>query len=295
MAQITITSKEKIERIERELHEAGVYNPQRHPFTSNYLPRTLHDDEHIMAAVFGRRKESEGFFGFVEGMLVATDKRVIFLDHRPGYTTMDEVSYDNVSGVNLSTTLLYASVTLFTKIANYKLSFANHVAAQRFTDYVESHVIDQRPAAAAASEKPSYEVVIADEAREFMETHEVGVLSSIERTGIVSGATVYYTMRGSYPYFITKENSRKADNIMGNQHVALTIFDEAKLQTMQLQGIVEQVHDDKLKMEVTTAIVHPRTYKDGSRKPPILRIGPGGIQTYRIVPTKFNFVDYSKR
>lgn len=292
MTQVSVVDKEKIERIERELHNAGVYHSQRHPFTSNYLPRAIHDDEHIMAAVFGRRKESEGFFGFVEGMLVATNKRVIFLDHRPGYTTMDEIAYDNVSGINLSTTLLYASVTLFTKIANYKLSFANHTAAQKFTEYIEAHTIDDNP---ASSERPAYEVAIRDDARAFIQSHEVGVLSSIDRTGTVSGATVYYTMRDDYVYFMTKEATRKADSIMGNQHVAFTIFDAAKLQTVQLQGIVEQVHDDKLEMEVASAIVHPRTYEDGSHKPPILRMKPGGIQTYRIIPTKFDFVDYSKR
>lgn len=294
MTQLAVVDRAKKERIEKELDAVGVIHRNMHPFTSSYLPRVLHDEEHIRAAVFGRRKESEGFFGFVEGMLVATDERVIFLDHRPGYTTMDEISYDNVSGVNLSTTIIYASVTLFTKIMNYKISFAGHKAARLFTDYIENRAIkhEDRP---ISSQKPPYEALITDEPLNFLESHEVGVLSTVERTGAVSGAVVYYTMMDDYPYFITKENSRKADNILNNQHVAFTVFDEAKLQTIQLQGIVEQIHSDAHKLEILTAIVHPRTYADGSHKPPILRIGPDGIQTYRIVPTKFDFIDYSKR
>lgn len=67
---------------------------------------------------------------------------MLFIDHRPGYTTMDEVSYDVVSGVNVSTTLFYASVTLFTKVANYRLSFASKQCVQRFADYVESRKLD---------------------------------------------------------------------------------------------------------------------------------------------------------
>lgn len=294
MAKLTVVDKVKKERIEKELEAVGVIHKNMHPFTSNYLPRVIHDEEHIRAAIFGRRKESEGFFGFVEGMLVATDLRVLFLDHRPGYTTMDEVSYDNVSGVNLSTTILYASVTLFTKIANYKISFANHTSAQQFVDYIENRITKHEDKSAPA-ERPLYEAPITNDALNFLKTHEIGVLSTVERTGSLSGAVVYYTIFDGYPYFITKETSRKADNILANQHIAFTVFDEANLQTVQLQGIAEQVHSDAHKIEILASIVHQRTYADGSHKPPILRIGPDGIQTYRIVPTKFDFIDYGKR
>ncbi len=294
MMHVAVVDRDKKERIEKELESVGVFHRQMHPFTSSYLPRALHDEEHIQAAVFGRRKESEGFFGFVEGMLVATDQRVIFLDHRPGYTTMDEIAYDVVSGVNLSTTILYASITLFTKIADYKLSFANHTSAQQFADYIEKRITKHEDRQ-IPTEKPAYEALITNDALNFLKAHELGVLSTVERTGAISGAVVYYTMLGDYPYFITKEDSKKADNILNNQHVAFTVFDEAQLQTAQLQGIVEQVHSDAHKIEILSAIVHSRNYADGSHTPPILRLGSSGIQTYRIIPTKFNFIDYSKR
>lgn len=294
MTEPAVVGKAKEERVEKELEAVGVTHRNLHPFTSSYLPRVIHDDEHIKAAVFGRRKESEGFFGFVEGMLVATDQRVLFLDHRPGYTTMDEVSYDNVSGVNIATTLLYASITLFTKIANYKISFANRTAAQRFADYIDSTIVEHEDKPIPA-EKPPYEALLANEALAFLKAHELGVLSTIERTGAVSGAVVYYAVFDGYPYFITKQTSRKADSILANQHVAFTVFDEAKLQTVQMQGIVEQIHSDAHKIEILATIARPRTYADGSHNPPILRTGSSGIQMYRIVPTKFDFVDYSKR
>lgn len=292
MAKLTSpTIIDKKARIEAELEAAGVVHRRAHPFTANYLPRVIHDDEHIHAAVFGRRKESEGFFGFTEGMLVATDQKVIFLDHRPGYTTMDEVSYNNVSGVNLSTTIIYASVTLFTKITNYKISFANLSAAQHFTDYIEDMTI-ARKEPATPPQKPAYEAPLADKALHFLQAHDVGVLSTVERTGALSGAAIYYTIRGDYPYFITKGGSKKADNILGNQHVAFTVFDEANIQTAQLQGIVEQVEDEALKSEVITTIIQARTYSDGSHTPPVLRTGSSDIQVYKIIPTQLNFTDY---
>ena len=294
MTKLAVIEKDKEERIVAELEGAGVFHPSRHPFTSNYLPRAIHDDEHIMAAVFGRKKESEGFFGFVEGILVATNLRVLFLDRRMGYTSMDEISYDVVSGVNISSTLIYASVTLFTKVANYKLSFTNHTAAQKFADYVESRVLEHNKTQPQEStERPSYEVSLKDDDMRFFLEHDIGVLSTVERTGALNGSVVYYTVRDGYLYFMTKENSHKVENILGNQHVSFVVFDEAKLQTAQLQGIVEQVTDDNVKLEVLTMLMKPRTYADGSHKPPILRMSNAGILTYRITPTKYNLTDYS--
>ncbi len=302
MTNVPIINQEKSERIVAELEGAGIYHHARHPFMNNYLPRFIHDDEHIMGAVFSRRKESEGFFGFVEGLLVATNERVLFLDHRAGYTTMDEVSYDVITGVHLSTTLLYSSVTLLTKVTNYKLSFANHTSARKFVDYIQSRLPKKNDSSITATtgdntakEKPPYEMPIQDEAWQFLQSHEVGVLSTIERTGSLTNAVIYYTTHDGYLYFMTKEDSRKADNILGNQHIAFVVFDEAKLQTVQMQGIVEQVEDDSLKMQILRAMMHPRTYKDGSHKPPILRMSNAGIETYRIIPTRYNFTDYSRR
>ena len=277
-----------------ELKKAGLSHPGRHPFTTNYLPRVLHADERIMAALFGRMKESEGFFGFVEGLLVATDRRVLFLDHRPGYTTTDEVSYDVVSGVNISSTIFNSSVTLFTKIANYKLSFVDHDAAQKFADYIESRVLEHQKQPTAV-DKPDYEVTIDASAMEFLKTHETGVLSSIERTGAVSGAAVYYTIMDDHPYFMTKLGTRKADSMMGNQHVAFTVFDETKLQTIQIQGIVELIDDEVKKRFVMTALTHPRTYEDGSHKIPVMRMSNGDFVIFRIVPTRFQFTDFRYR
>lgn len=131
-------------RINDELKAVGFTRMNLRRFTSKYLPKVIHKDEKILAAVSGRRKETEGFFGLVEGMLVATDKRVIFIDHRPGFTDMDEVSYDVVTGVNLSRTLVSSSVTLFTKIHNYVLSYARTSCAEAFVEYVEENVLERK-------------------------------------------------------------------------------------------------------------------------------------------------------
>ena len=125
------------ERIRAELEEAGVSRAGLYKFTSRYLPNIIGQDEHIKAVVFGRRSEIEGFFGLIGGALVATDLRIIFVDHRPGYTSMDEIGYDVVVGINVSQAGPYASLTLYTKIGNYELSFARPACVNHFERYIE--------------------------------------------------------------------------------------------------------------------------------------------------------------
>lgn len=136
------TSKSHIMRVNAELESSGLTWLNLLRFTSKYLPEVIHKDEHILAAVSGRNSETAGFFGFAQGMLVATNLRVIYIDHRPGYTSMDEISYDVISGVNLTQTLVSSSVTMFSKVSNYVVSYARPVCARKFVDYVEQRALE---------------------------------------------------------------------------------------------------------------------------------------------------------
>lgn len=124
-------------RVHEELRNAGVSWLGLYKFTSRYVPRVIGLKEHIKAVVFGRQKEAEGFFGVIGGGLVATNARIIYIDHRPGYTTMDEISYGVVSGMNMVQAGPYASLTLYTKIGNYHLSFAKPDCVRRFAAYID--------------------------------------------------------------------------------------------------------------------------------------------------------------
>lgn len=146
MSNHTSSNQSHEEYVKSELVAAGISQFSMRRFTSSYLHHVIHPDEHIKAAMFGRRKgEPGGIFGFEEGLLVATDRRVVYIIHRPGYTKMDEISYDVVSGVELSVAGLYASVTLFTKLTNYTLSFARPKSARKFADFIEERTLDTKP------------------------------------------------------------------------------------------------------------------------------------------------------
>lgn len=123
------------QRLKHELKAAGVSRFGMHKFAVRYLPKIIDPDEHVMAVIYGRYREKDGP-SFNEGLLVATDRRIIFLDHKPGYTKTDEIGYNVVSGVK-KTTALFSAVSLHTRIGDYNLRFVNAQCANIFQDYIE--------------------------------------------------------------------------------------------------------------------------------------------------------------
>src|ERR1017187_2658411 len=107
-------------RIKDELIKVGVSSYGLSKMSSHYLPQIIHEDEHIKGCVYGR-----GIHG--RAMLVATDKRVIYLDRKPMYTSTDELTYDVVGGVRRETQALFSAVELHTRLGNYSLRYVNSI------------------------------------------------------------------------------------------------------------------------------------------------------------------------
>ena len=131
------------QRIHNELIAAGVTSYGMKKFAVDYLPKIIHEAEHVMAVVYGRYRDKSGVSNWNEGFLIATDLRIIFLDHKPGFTTTDELNYDIVSSINL-TTAIFSAVTLRTRTGDYKIRFVNTKCADIFVNYVEGRRLEKR-------------------------------------------------------------------------------------------------------------------------------------------------------
>jgi len=131
-------SEAHTERIKQELRDAGITSFGRLRFSCRHLPQVIHEDEHIMAAIYGRYREGGGFLSLSEGVLVATSHRIIFLDHKPGYTKLDELGYDLVVGIRHSKAGPFSAVTIHTRIGDFTIRFCKHAQAEQFVHYVET-------------------------------------------------------------------------------------------------------------------------------------------------------------
>lgn len=132
----------KRDRIRQELINAGVTWFGMLKFNSRYVHKIIHDNEHIRGAIYGRYSEGPGWLNYVDRMVVATDRRVISLNHKPGYTDIDEFTYDIIDGVEDSVAGFYAAVTLNTKVSHFTIKFVNTRCAEIFVHYIEKRRLE---------------------------------------------------------------------------------------------------------------------------------------------------------
>lgn len=93
--------------IEARLSQLGIKISRWFKPEINELENLLLDDERIISAVPGRY-----FSGFA--LLVATERRMLLLDKRAFFMTVEDIRYDMVSQINFSTRFFDATVDFFT-------------------------------------------------------------------------------------------------------------------------------------------------------------------------------------
>ncbi len=125
-------------RVREELRMAGMSEYGLRKSSTRYLHNLIHQNEHIGAVVYGRYQGGSG-------MLVATDHRIIFLDHKPLFTSSDEIRYDVVFGVRISSAGPFATITLHTRVGEYELRYVNRILAEGFAEYIEEKIMDEVP------------------------------------------------------------------------------------------------------------------------------------------------------
>src|SRR5574337_288601 len=101
------------------------------------LQRILMEGEDIIKCVPGRY--SGGF-----AILVATDHRLLLIDKKPMYLTVEDIRYDMISEVHLSAGLFNATLTLYT--VNKQLAFSAYRQHQlrELTSFAQKRVMELR-------------------------------------------------------------------------------------------------------------------------------------------------------
>lgn len=131
--------KSHTERVREELRNAGVSAWGLLKFAINHLPKIIGRDEHINGVVYGRYTfgNEKAKTEWEEGTMVATDKRVIFLDKKPGYIFKEDIGYDAITDIDVSRAPIFSAVTLFSKVGNFSLRYARNRYVDKFVEYVE--------------------------------------------------------------------------------------------------------------------------------------------------------------
>ena len=276
----------KIERIKQELRDAGIVSRTLISMESKNLAKILYDDEHIGGAVHGAYSGGLAW-------LIATNKRIIFMDKKPLFNTIDEISYDIVSGTKTTKTSLSGTVSLHTRMGDYTINFVKNISAKKFTEYIEEVRLG-RPEFEKVHIINDSTVNIDNECLKFLREHNLGVLSTISREGSINGATVYYLIdKDNSLYVLTKSETEKGRNILSNEQVGFTIYDEEKLQTAQIRGDAGVETDREIINYVHEQLSKPRKYNSIIKHPPVTKLHEGMFIVIRISPSQIKFHDFN--
>lgn len=122
-------------RVVQELKLLGASWYGQTMMEARYLPRIIHPDEHLEGVVYGWQEA-----GIV--MMVATDRRVLFVDKKPLYARDDEISYLSVRGVRSAYKLFVVTVTLHTQMDDFAVTTLNHKCVTHFVRSIQRHSLE---------------------------------------------------------------------------------------------------------------------------------------------------------
>jgi general stress protein 26 len=286
-------------RVRSELKDAGMTKYGFFKLATDHLPELIHENEHIKGVIYGRL---QGKMDSV--MLVATDKRILFVDYKPFYKNADEITYEVVSGVNLTVIGLHAGVVLHTRVKDYALRFVNIECAEKFTHYIEGHIETGIKRASKSTKNPEtekkyqpYKLPVKEP--EIIETNivldtDTAVLSTLGKDNEVHASVVHYiTDKNENFYILTKTETTKSQNITRNSYVALTIHSSGSLRSLLIKGPAVVETDQDISSSVYNQITSPKEYTEGKKLPPITQLEKGSYVVYKIVPSSSVLQDFS--
>lgn len=126
-----------IDEVNRQLKHIGVSFQFWCRAEVRELPKILFENEQLRHVLIGRY---EGGFA----LFCATDMRVLLIDKKPFYLTLEDVRYDMISDVQYNHRLIDATVRLGTVHKTISFTGYNHNKLRDFTNYIQQQVMIYR-------------------------------------------------------------------------------------------------------------------------------------------------------
>ena len=74
----------------------------------------------------------------------------------------------------------------------------------------------------------------------FLQSHKLALLSTVNEKNLPDAAPIYYVIRYDFQMrFVTPSNTVKRNNMMHQDHIVLTVTDEATGETVQVRGVAK--------------------------------------------------------
>ncbi len=291
-------------RIKQDLKRVGVTTYGLLKSESRNLYKHVRQDEAIQACIYGQYESGSA-------MLVATDKRLLFIDQKPMHTLIEENTYERVLDVAVDWQPLYSSVVVSARPRSYAFKYVNTNSAKKFVRYIELRVLGVNGGGVTpAVKQPTTSDVAAsmatsisaptkrlnDDEAEFVLQHHQCVVSTIGQDEFPYGATMFYYADLANPSIIrmlTKSQTTTAQNIRHHSGVALTITDSTTLTTMNIAAVAELEQDVTAGLQVIKTMISNRGLVEKDMLPPVAQITNGAFEVFKLTITGCALKAYS--
>lgn len=131
----------------------------------------------------------------------------------------------------------------------------------------------------------------------FLENHHVATLATVSKDSKPHAATIYYFMNyNSDICFFTKNETAKYKNLQEDNNIALVISDTESLQTIQIEGIAQEIINQAEMIRTTDNLAVDNLKNIGAWKEiPIEQIKKGDLAVFKIRPTWIRWTDFKDK
>lgn len=140
------------------------------------LPNILWHDEEVKGLI-------QGFYNNGNGLLVATNSRLIFINKKLlGGIVVEDFPYDKISSIQYETGLMFGKITIYTSGNKALIEQTDKKMARTFCDEARER-ISNKPAVAAAAPvavQGGGQIDIADQLQKLAALKESGILTEEE-------------------------------------------------------------------------------------------------------------------
>lgn len=125
-----------LQALQTRLGQLGIGWWGIHRSETKHLNKLLHPNESVGGAICGSNKSGNV-------MLVATDRRVIFIDRKPFFSKAEDISYEAIGGITFEWMGFTGLVILHTKLGDIKIKTYGRTSADIFHNYIDQRCIEQ--------------------------------------------------------------------------------------------------------------------------------------------------------
>ncbi len=130
----------------------------------------------------------------------------------------------------------------------------------------------------------------------FFKQHPLMTLTTLSQEGAPQNAAVYtYIDEANYLYFVSREGTRKYNNIIENSLATLSTYDENVLMFAEVHGNAEVVND---KTEAATILTELQKIVESRKSsywtPPVSQISDAPYVFFKLTPKEVTFANYEQ-